>query len=88
MTVVGSVPQSPESMTASTSWSSSSLISQPCVIGSSWSGSSSVLDSSGSPSSATRAWVTTWSGMRTPTVFFFGCSSRRGTSFVAGRMNV
>lgn len=26
--------------------------------------------------------------MRTPTVFFFGCSSWRGTSFVAGRMNV
>lgn len=29
MTVVGSVPQSPESSTASTSWSSRSLISQP-----------------------------------------------------------
>jgi hypothetical protein len=26
--------------------------------------------------------------MRTPTVRFFGCSSRRGTSLVAGRMNV
>ena len=26
--------------------------------------------------------------MRAPTVFFFGCASRRGTSLVAGRMNV
>jgi hypothetical protein len=26
--------------------------------------------------------------MRTPTVFFLGCASRRGTSLVAGRMNV
>lgn len=88
MTVVGSVPQSPESSTASTSWSSRSLISHPCVIGSFSSGSSSVLDSSGSPSSESRAWVTTWSGIRTPTVFFFGCSSWRGTSEVAGRMKV
>ncbi len=86
--MVGSVPQSPESTTASTTWSSSSLISQPCVSGSSWSGSSSVDDSSGSPSSARIAWATTWAGMRTPTVFLRGCSSRRGTSFVAGRMNV
>lgn len=64
------------------------MISQPCVIGSSSSGRSSVLDSSGSPSSESRACVTTWSGMRTPTVFFFGCCSIRGTSFVAGRMKV
>ena len=28
------------------------------------------------------------SGIRTPTVRFFGCASRRGTSRVAGRMNV
>ena len=76
------------SITASTWWSSSSLISQPCVIGSSWPGSSSVLETSGSPSSASSAWVTTCSGIRTPTVRFFGCSSRRGTSVVAGRMNV
>ena len=34
-TVVGSVPHSPESTTASTAVSSSSLISQPCVSGSS-----------------------------------------------------
>ena len=30
MTVVGSVPHSPESITASSWWSSRSLISQPC----------------------------------------------------------
>ncbi|CAM5235317.1 hypothetical protein SVIOM342S_03477 [Streptomyces violaceorubidus] len=82
------MPQSPELTTASTTWSSRSLISQPWVIGSSSSGSNSVLDSSGSPSSASRAWVTTWSGMRTPTVFFLGCWSARGTSLVAGRMKV
>ena len=68
--------------------SSSSLISQPWVSGSSWPGISSVLDSSGSPSSVSSAWVTVWSGMRTPIVCFFGCSSRDGTSRVAGRMNV
>ena len=34
MTVVGSVPHSPESMTTSTTWSSSSLTVQPSVIGS------------------------------------------------------
>jgi hypothetical protein len=88
ITVVGSVPQSPESITASTTWSSSSAICHPSVIGSSWPGSSSVLETSGSPSSASSAWVTTWRGIRTPTVFFPGCCSRRGTSLVAGRMKV
>ena len=47
-----------------------------------------MLDSSGSPSSRSSACTTGWSGMRTPTVRFFGCGSRRGTSRVAGRMNV
>jgi tRNA threonylcarbamoyl adenosine modification protein (Sua5/YciO/YrdC/YwlC family) len=88
ITVVGSVPQSPESMTASTAFSSSSAISQPWVIGSSWPGSSSVLVTRGSPSSASSAWVATWRGIRTPTVFLPGCCSRRGTSLVAGRMKV
>ncbi len=69
-------------------WSSSSLIDQPSVIGSARSGSSRVLDSSGSPSSRSSAWATGWSGMRTPTVRFFGWASRFGTSRVAGRMNV
>ena len=35
-----------------------------------------------------REWQMRWSGMRTPTVRFFGWSSRRGTSGVAGRMKV
>jgi len=64
------------------------LIAQPSVIGSSWSGSSSVLESSGSPSSSSSARTTGWSGIRTPTVFFLGCINRRGTSEVAGRMKV
>ena len=51
-------------------------------------GSSSVVEINGSPSSPTRACTTSLSGIRTPTVFFFGCMSRRGTSFVAGRMKV
>ena len=37
---------------------------------------------------SSRAWTKTWSGIRTPTVRFLGCISRRGTSGVAGRMNV
>ena len=48
----------------------------------------SELLSSGSPSSSSSACTRTWSGIRTPTVFFFGCSSRFGTSGIAGRMNV
>ena len=43
MTVVGSVPQSPESITASRAWPSWSAICHPWVMGSSWSGSSKVL---------------------------------------------
>jgi hypothetical protein len=42
----------------------------------------------GSPSAATIAWATVSSGMRTPTVRFFGCARRRGTSDVARMMNV
>ena len=42
----------------------------------------------GSPIASSSAQATAWSGIRTPTVFFFGCISRRGTSPVAGRMNV
>jgi len=64
------------------------LICQPSVIGSSSSGISNVLDSNGSPSSASSAETTGWSGIRTPTVRFFGCISRFGTSPVAGRMKV
>ena len=52
------------------------------------SGISSVLDSNGSPNSSSSARGTGWSGIRTPTVRFFGCISRFGTSEVAGRMNV
>src|SRR4029077_1459460 len=88
ITVVGSVPQSPESITASTAYSSCSAISQPWVMGSSWPGSSRVLETRGSPSSASSAWDTTWRGIRTPTVFFLGCCRIRGASLVAGRMNV
>ena len=44
-----------------------------------------MLVSSGSPSVSSSACTNAWSGMRTPTVFFFGCSSRRGTSWVAGQ---
>ena len=62
------MPQSPESSTVPTTWSSSSLIDQPSVMGSTWPGSSSVLDSSGAPSSRSSARGTGWSGMRTPTV--------------------
>ncbi len=51
-------------------------------------GISKVLDSIGSPSAARIALATGWSGIRTPTVRFFGCSIRRGTSRVAGRMKV
>lgn len=51
------------------------------------SGSSRVDESSGSPSSASSACTTVCCGIRTPTVFV-GRSSRRGTSLVAGRMNV
>ena len=68
--------------------SSSSLISQPWVIGSSAPGSNSVTDSSGSPSSASIACTRRCSGDRTPTVFLPRVQSRRGTSRVAGRMNV
>ncbi len=32
--------------------------------------------------------MATWSGMRTPTVFFLGWRSWRGTSLVPGRMKV
>jgi hypothetical protein len=39
---------------------------------------------SGSLSSASSAWVTTWRGIRTPTVFFLGCCKIRGTCLVAG----
>ena len=46
-TVVGSIPHSPESTTASTTWSSRSLMSQPIVGGSSSPGSSRVLETSG-----------------------------------------
>jgi len=88
ITVVGSVPQSPESITASTACSSCSAISQPWVMGSSWPGSSKVLETSGSPSSASSAWDTTCRGIRTPTVFFLGCCRIRGASLVAGRMKV
>ena len=88
MTVVGSAGVSPASMTMSTSLSRSSLISQPWVRGSSSPGRISELDSSGSPSSSSRACTSLWSGIRTPTVRFFGCISRRGTSGIAGRMNV
>ena len=52
-------------------WSSRSLISQPWVIGSSSSGSSSVLDSIGSPSSASSACARP--GAR-------GCARRRSSS--------
>ena len=55
ITVVGSVPQSPESITASTACSSCSAMTQPSVRGSSSPGSSNVLDTSGSPSSASSA---------------------------------
>ena len=88
MTVVGSAGVSPASTTMSTSWSSSSLISQPIVRGSASPGRIRVLVSIGSPSASSSAWAKTWSGIRTPTVRFFGCSRRRGTSGVAGRMNV
>ena len=88
MTVVGCAEVSPASITMSTSWSSSSLISQPRVRGSVSPGRISELVSSGSPSTSSSAWTTAWSGIRTPTVRFFGCISRRGTSGIAGRMNV
>ena len=84
-TVVGSVPHSPESSTRSTRWSRASLTVQPSVIGSLSPGRISVEESNGSPSSASRARTTGCSGMRTPTVRFFGCSRRRGTSWVAGQ---
>src|SRR5664280_2116258 len=87
-TVVASRPTSPESSTASISWPSVSAIVQPSVIGSSAPGSMSVLDCRGTPRTSSRARAVTWSGMRTPTVFFFGCSIALGASRVAGRMNV
>ena len=46
------------------------------------------LLSRGSPSRSTSACTSGWSGIRTPTVRFLGCSSRFGTSGSAGRMNV
>ena len=49
-------------------------------MGSSSPGSSKLLESSGSPSSARMAWVMRCSGMRTPTVRLRGCRRRRGTS--------
>jgi hypothetical protein len=64
------------------------LTCHPSVIGSVSPGINRVLDSSGSPSSASSACTTALSGMRTPTVRFFGCINRFGTSPVAGRMNV
>ena len=56
-TVVGTVPQSPESRTASIWLSNASLMLQPSVIGSASPGSSSVLDTSGVPSSRSSARV-------------------------------
>ncbi|CPU67951.1 Uncharacterised protein [Mycobacteroides abscessus] len=63
-------------------------MAQPSVSASVEPGRMSELDRIGSPSAATMAWATVSSGMRTPTVFFFGCARRRGTSDVARRMNV
>ena len=54
-TVVGSAGVSPASTTMSTSWSSSSLTSQPMVRGSASPGRISVLVSSGSPSASSSA---------------------------------
>ena len=88
-TVVGSAGVSPASTTTSTSWSSSSLISQPRVRGSLLAGQDQRAGQqrlAQSPRAALHD--TAWSGIRTPTVRFFGCISRRGTSPVAGRMNV
>src|SRR5450631_927676 len=87
-TVVRSWPHSPAYTTASITSPSSSWICHPSFIGSSASGSRRVLERSGSPSSRSRARTRGWLGMRTPTVRFFGCESLRGTSLVAGRMNV
>ena len=42
-----------------------------------------MVETSGSPSSASSAWATACRGIRTPTVFFPGCCSLRGTSAVA-----
>ena len=61
---------------------------QPSVSGSSAPGSSSVLDTSGVPSSRSSARTTTWSGMRTPTVLRLTFASRLGTSRVAVSRNV
>ncbi len=89
MTVVGSATTStPESTTASTRPSSSSEISHADVIDASLPGRMSVDETIGSPSASSSACTMRCSGIRTPTVFFLGCSSRLGTSEVAGRMNV
>ena len=42
----------------------------------------------GSPSASSRPSAIGLSGTRRPMVFFFGCTSRRGTSRVAGSRNV
>ena len=86
--MVGSRPQSPPSTTASSACPIDSRISQPLVSGSVSPGRISVDETIGSPSSASSACVTGCAGMRTPTVSFFGCIIRRGTSRSAGRMNV
>ena len=58
--VLGSTPHAPASTTASITWSSSSLVCQPSVIGCSASGGRRMLDSSGSPSSCSNARTTGW----------------------------
>ena len=79
---------SPASTTTSTTWSSSSLISQPIGPRLVSPAGSACWTAAARRARSSSAWTTAWSGIRTPTVRFFGCISRRGTSRVAGRMNV
>lgn len=72
----------------STTWSSSSLTSQPTPIASEDPGKIKVEVCSGSPSASNRTLTNGVPGIRTPTVFFLACCIRRGTSEVAGKMNV
>src|SRR5690606_30373454 len=87
-TVVGSTPHGPASITRSRSRSSRARISVASFSGASSSGRISVVDNSGSLSSASSACATGWSGTRKPMVLRRGCRSRRGNSRVPSRMKV
>ena len=75
-------------MTTSTAWSRRSLTSQPSDMGLVVAGHQQRAGQQRLPRVVTNACTTGLGGIRTPTVRFFGFAKRRGTSRVAGRMNV